>query len=66
MGSTDQESDPSKRIPTIIWLVLGIVCVLVFVVMAELTGGHLQRKAVGPPAGASKSAPAAIVDKQAD
>ena len=66
MGATDHEPDPSKRIPTAVWLFLGLAVVVAFAVLAIAMGGHTQHKAVGPPAGSPQGAPPAIVDKQAD
>jgi hypothetical protein len=53
MGETDQEPDPSKRVPTALWLMLGILLVVVFAAIVLATGGAIRPKpAVGPPAGA--------------
>ena len=56
MGDTDEEPDPSKRVPTGLWLMLGIVLVVVFAIVVFVTGGAIKPKSVGPPAGAPPSA----------
>ena len=56
MGDTDQEPDPSKRVPTALWLMLGILLVVAFAAAVLITGGATTPKAVGPPAGAPASA----------
>ena len=55
MGETDEEPDPSKRVPTALWLMLGLLAVVVFVVAVFVLGDH-KPKAVGPPAGAPPAA----------
>ena len=56
MGETDEEPDPSKRVPTALWLMLGILLVVVFGAAVFITGGAIKPKAVGPPAGAPPAA----------
>jgi hypothetical protein len=55
MGDTDEEPDPSKRVPTVLWLMLGLILVVVFAAAVFALGDHRPR-AVGPPAGAPPSA----------
>ncbi len=50
MGQTDHEPDPNRRIPTVLWLMLGIVVVALFV-LGIIAVGHHTPKAVGPSAG---------------
>ena len=56
MGETDEEPDPSKRVPTALWLMLGLVLVVVFIAVVFVTGKAIKPKAVGPPAGAPPAA----------
>lgn len=65
MGDTDQEPDPSKRIPTLLWLALGLIVVVLFIAAAAITGGHVGKRAVGPPAG-TPTGITGVVDKGAD
>ena len=56
MGETDQEPDPSKRFPTVLWLMLGLLVVVVFAAVVIITGGQIRPKgAFGPPAGAPET-----------
>lgn len=55
MGDTDEEPDPSKRVPTVLWLMLGLILVVVFAAAVFVLSDHKPR-AVGPPAGAPPSA----------
>jgi hypothetical protein len=50
MGETDHEIDPRRRVPTFLWLVLGLFVVVVFAGLLMLHG-HPHTSAVGPPAG---------------
>ncbi len=52
MGETDPETDPRRRIPTVLWLILGLILIAVFAAVVFLLFGHGPLHAVGPPAGA--------------
>ncbi len=56
MGETDQEPDPTKRVPTVLWLMLGVLVVVVFAAAVFIVGKSIQPRAVGPPAGAPAGA----------
>jgi hypothetical protein len=49
---SDLEPDPRRRVPTVLWLMLGLVLVVLFATVVALLGGHIAPRAVGPPAGA--------------
>ena len=51
MGESDPETDPRRRIPTVLWLILGLILVAVFAAVVFLLFGHGPPHAVGPPAG---------------
>ena len=46
------ETDPPRRTPTVLWLMLGLILVVIFVGVVFLLHGHVMPGAVGPPAGA--------------
>jgi flagellar basal body-associated protein FliL len=52
MGDSDQEPDPKRRVPTLLWVMLGVVLVVLFATAVAVLGGHIGPHAVGPPAGA--------------
>jgi uncharacterized membrane protein YgaE (UPF0421/DUF939 family) len=52
MGGVDQEPDPRRRIPTVLWLILGLILVAMFAAVVFLLFGHGPPHALGPPAGA--------------
>ncbi len=56
MGGSDLETDPRRRVPTVLWLILGLVLVALFVAVVFLLLGHGQTHTFGPPAGAPKTA----------
>jgi hypothetical protein len=51
MDDSDRERDPNHRVPTILWLMLGLVLVVLFATVVVLLGGHVSPRAVGPPPG---------------
>ena len=52
MGDSDLEPDPRRRVPTILWVMLGFALVVLFAAAVVVLGGHVAPRAVGPPAGA--------------
>ena len=52
MDDSDQEPDPRRRVPTVLWLMLGMVVIVLFAAAVVILGGHAPLHAVGPPAGA--------------
>lgn len=48
---SDLEPDPNRRVPTVLWLMLGLVLVVLFATVVALLGGHVTPRAVGPPPG---------------
>jgi hypothetical protein len=52
MDDSDLEPDPKQPVPTILWLMLGLLLVVLFVAAVLILGGHVGPRAVGPPAGA--------------
>jgi flagellar basal body-associated protein FliL len=52
MDDSDLEPDPKHRVPTILWLMLGLLLVVLFAAAVIILGGHFPARAVGPPAGA--------------
>ena len=51
MDKSDLEPDPKHRVPTVLWLMLGVLLIVVFAAVIVLLGGHVAPRAVGPPAG---------------
>ncbi len=51
MDKADLEPDPKHRVPTILWLMLGVLLVVLFAAAVIILGGHFAPHAVGPPAG---------------
>jgi hypothetical protein len=50
MGAEDREPNPRRQVPTLLWVMLGCVLVVVFVAAVFVVGrGH--PKTVGPSAG---------------
>jgi hypothetical protein len=53
MNESDLEPDPKRRVPTLLWLMLGLVIVVAFAAAVVLLGGHVSPpRAIGPPPGA--------------
>ena len=52
MDDSDLEPDPKHRVPTILWLMLGLLLVVLFVAAVFILGGHMAPRAIGPPPGA--------------
>ena len=52
MADLEQEPDPKYRVPTLLWLMLGVVLVVLFATAVIVLGGHMAPHSVGPPAGA--------------
>ena len=52
MDDADREPDPRRRVPTLVWLVLGLLLVALFATVVIILGGHVGLRAVGPPPGA--------------
>ena len=52
MEDSDLEPDPRRRVPTILWLMLGLLLVVLFAAVVLLLRGNLAPHAIGPPAGA--------------
>jgi hypothetical protein len=53
MDESDLEPDPKHRVPTILWLMLGLVIVVLFAAVVVMLGGHLlSPRVIGPPPGA--------------
>ncbi|HEY4030497.1 MAG TPA: hypothetical protein VGM25_09160 [Caulobacteraceae bacterium] len=51
MDDSDFDPDPRRRVPTTLWLMLGLVLVVVFGAAVLMLLGHGPLHAVGPPAG---------------
>ncbi|MGZ3273365.1 MAG: hypothetical protein ACXU82_19790 [Caulobacteraceae bacterium] len=51
MDESDFEPDPRHRVPTILWLMLGLLLVVLFAAAVIILGGHFAPRSVGPPAG---------------
>jgi hypothetical protein len=52
MDDTDPEPDPRRRVPTTLWLMLGLVLIVLFAAIVVMLGGHVfAPRAIGPPAG---------------
>ncbi len=51
MDGSDPDPDPRRRVPTVLWLMLGLVLVALFATAVIVLGGHVMSHAVGPPAG---------------
>jgi hypothetical protein len=52
MDDPDREPDPTRYIPGVLWLLLGIGVVVLFAAVVMMLGGHVfMPRAVGPPAG---------------
>ncbi len=51
MGETDPETDPRRRIPTALWLILGFILVAAFAAVIFLLFSHGPSHAFGPSAG---------------
>ena len=52
MGEADRDPDRRRRIPTRVWLMLGLLLVALFATVVIILGGHIGLRAVGPPPGA--------------
>jgi hypothetical protein len=52
MDEPETDPDPRRRIPTLPWVMLGAVVLLVFILGIILVGRPHPTHAVGPPAGA--------------
>jgi hypothetical protein len=51
MNQSDLEPDPKRRVPTLLWLMLGVVLIVLFACAVVILGGHVAPRAVGPPPG---------------
>jgi hypothetical protein len=51
MDDSDLDPDPRRHVPTILWLMLGLVVVVLFAAVVVILGGHIAPHAVGPPPG---------------
>jgi hypothetical protein len=51
MGGSDPDPDPRHRVPTLLWLMLGLVLVVLFATLVAVLGGHIAPRALGPPPG---------------
>ena len=51
MNDSDLDPDPRRRVPTSLWLMLGIVLVVAFGAAVIILLGHSSPHAVGPPPG---------------
>ena len=51
MDDLDLEPDPKHRVPTILWLMLGLLLVLLFASAVIILGDHFAPHSVGAPAG---------------
>jgi hypothetical protein len=52
MGESDNEPDPRRRVPMVLWLLLGVGVVVLFAAVVVMLGGHVfAPRAFGPPAG---------------
>jgi hypothetical protein len=51
MDESDLEPDPRRRVPTILWLLLGVGVIVIFAAFLFLLLGHAPPRAVGPPPG---------------
>ncbi len=51
MDDADRDPDRKRRIPTLVWLMLGLLLVALFATVVIILGGHVGLRAVGPPAG---------------
>jgi hypothetical protein len=52
MDDSDLEPDPRHRVPTLLWLMLGLVLVVAFAAAVVLLSGHAPPRVIGPPPGA--------------
>jgi hypothetical protein len=59
MGQVDQEPDPRRQAPTVLWFVLGLIVVALFALAVMLVGAN-HPKAVGPAAGAPGGEPLSL------
>ena len=55
MSSADQEPDPRRRVPAVLWLMIAVLVVVAFAALIAWRGGHVAPRSVGPPAGAPDS-----------
>jgi hypothetical protein len=51
MDDSDLDPDPRRRVPTALWLMLGLVLIVLFAAVVMVLGGHVSPRALGPPAG---------------
>jgi hypothetical protein len=51
MDDSDLDPDPRRRVPTTLWLMLGLVLIVLFAAVVAVLGGHISPRAVGPPPG---------------
>ena len=56
MDEPELESDPRRRKPAVLWLMLGIGVVVAFAALLFLLHDRAPKHAVGPPAGAPPEA----------
>jgi hypothetical protein len=52
MNDSDHDPDPRRRVPTVLWLILGLALIVVFAAVVGVLGGHIGLRALGPPPGA--------------
>jgi hypothetical protein len=52
MNDSDLDPDPRRRVPTVLWLMLGLVLIVLFAAVVVVPGGHVSPRSVGPPPGA--------------
>jgi hypothetical protein len=52
MDESDLETDPRRKVPTLAWVMLGLVILLLFVAGVAWVGRPHPTRAIGPPAGA--------------
>lgn len=51
MDDSNSDPDPSRRVPTLVWLLLGLVMIVVFAALVVVLVGHVPHGVVGPPPG---------------
>ena len=55
MDESELEPDPRRRVPTLLWLLLGFGVIVVFAALLFVLRDHGAPRAVGPPAGAPEA-----------
>ncbi len=51
MDDSELDPDPRRRVPTVLWLMLGLLLIVMFATLLGILGGHISPPAVGPPPG---------------